>query len=282
MEKIALIVDSASDIKGKQAEDNNIIVVPFKIITSTKEYTDGIDLNPDTLYEILKTEIPKTSLPSIEAYTTTLKNALDAGYTHAIIITISGGISGSCNSARLAAENVPELHTFVFDSRTLTMAQGAIALETAEMIRNKETFDTIIKRLPLLIKKLDVFFTMETLEYLIKGGRIGKISGALAGALNIKPIITVGDDGIYHTVVKIRGINQSISKIASLLKPYTEAGPCRVWIKDGNAPDKAQMLYDKISTFPNLKECNIAGCISPVLGVHTGPGLIGLIVEKLY
>ena len=282
MEKIALIVDSASDIKQDFARENNITVVPFKVIYSDREYIDGIDINPDMLYKSLKKEIPSTSLPSVDSYIFALKNALKNGYTHAIIITITSGLSGSFNSARLAAESVPEITTFVFDSMTLTMAQGAIALEALNMINNRKPFDEITKILPTLIDKVDVFFTMETLEYLIKGGRIGKVSGSIAGILNLKPIITVGDDGIYHTVSKIRGMNQSITRISSLLKQYTEKGPCKVWIMDGNAPDKAQMLYDAIKDYDNLVECNLGGCISPVLGVHTGPGLIGLIVEKLY
>ena len=282
MDKIALITDSASDIKQDFARENNFTVVPFKVITSNKEYIDGINITPDMLYSMIKTEIPTTSLPSVEAYTTALKEASANGYTHAIIITISSGLSGSFNSARLAAENVPEIETFVFDSMTLTMAEGAIVIETLNMINQNISFDNIIKKLPALINKVDVFFTMETLEYLIKGGRIGKVSGTIAGVLNLKPIITVGDDGIYHTVSKIRGIKQSISKIADLLKPYTDKGPCKVWIMDGNAPDKAKMLYNAVKDYENLIECNIGGCISPMLGVHTGPGLIGLIVEKLY
>lgn len=282
MEKIVLIVDSASDIKQDFAKLNNITIVPFKVICSDKEYIDGVDINSDTLYELLKREVPSTSLPSVDSYASALKTAIKNGYTHAIIITISSGLSGSFNSARLAAESVPEINTFVLDSMTLTMSQGAIALEALNMINSGRPFNEIIKILPTFIDKVDVFFTMETLEYLIKGGRIGKVSGTIASVLNLKPIITVGTDGIYHTVSKIRGINQSISKLASILKPYTDEGPCKVWIMDGNAPDKAQMLYEAIKDYDNLVECNLGGCISPVLGVHTGPGLIGLIVEKLY
>lgn len=282
MDKIALIVDSASDLKQDFAKENNFTVVPFKVITSHEEYIDGVNITPEMLYTILKTEIPTTSLPSVEAYTTALKEAINKGFTHAIIITISSGLSGSINSAKLAAENVPEIETFVFDSMTLTMAEGAIALETLNMIKQKMPFNNIIKKLPSLINKVDVFFTMETLEYLIKGGRIGKVAGTVAGVLNLKPIITVGNDGIYHTVAKIRGIKQSISKISELLKICTDKGPCKVWIMDGNASDKAHMLYETIKDYPNLIECNIGGCISPMLGVHTGPGLIGLIVERLY
>src|SRR5471030_941062 len=203
------------------------------------------------------------------------------GYTHAIIITISSGLSGSYNSARLAAENVSGIETFVFDYMTLTMSEGAMVIETANLIKQGKSFNEIVDILPTFRDKIDVFFTIDTLEYLIKGGRIGKVGGTIADALNLKPIITVGNDGIYHTVCKIRGIKQSVSRLASLLKPYLNANKCKVWILDGNAPDKATMLYDAIKNFPNLIECTLGGSIGPTLGVHTGPGLVGFIVEKL-
>ena len=164
---------------------------------------------------------------------------------------------------------------------TLTMSEGAMVIETANLIEEGKSFNEIIEILPTFRNKIDVFFTIDTLEYLIKGGRIGKVAGTIADALNLKPIITVGDDGIYHTVCKIRGIKQSISRLASLLKPYLESSKCKVWILDGNAPDKATMLYDSIKDFPNLVECTLGGAIGPALGVHTGPGLVGFIVEKL-
>ncbi|AGX41158.1 DegV family protein [Clostridium saccharobutylicum] len=281
MEKIALITDSACDISADIAKENNIKILPFKIIFSNKEYDDGIDITPNMLYELLKKEIPTTSLPSVDRFTNALNEAKNVGYTHAIIITISSGLSGAYNAARLAAENVSGIQTFVFDSMTLTMSQGAIVLETANLIKEGKPFKEIIDILPTLKNKIDVFFTIDTLEYLKKGGRIGKVAGTIADALNLKPIITVGNDGIYHTVCKIRGIKQSISRLATLLKPYLENNKCKVWVLDGNAPDKAEMLYDSIKDLPNLVECTLGGMIGPALGVHTGPGLVGFIVENI-
>lgn len=281
MDKIALITDSASDLNTDFAKANNIKILPLKIIFSDREYDDGIDITPKMLYEALPKEIPKTSLPSIDKFASALEEVKNEGYTHVIIITISSGLSGTYNSARLAAENTSGLEIFVFDSMTLTMSEGAMVIETANLIKEGKSFNEIVDILPIFRSKIDVFFTIDTLEYLIKGGRIGKVSGTIADALNLKPIITVGDDGIYHTVYKIRGIKQSISRLASLLKPYLEASPCKVWVLDGNAPDKAAMLYDAIKDFPNLIECTLGGEIGPALGVHTGPGLVGLIVEKV-
>lgn len=281
MDKIALITDSASDISIELLEKNNIKMLPFNIIYSDGEYEDRIEISPQTMYDRLETEIPKTSLPSIEKINNVFKEAVDKGCTHAIIITISAAFSGTYNAVRLVSEEFPELKTFVFDSKTLTMAEGAIVLETAELIREGKSFDEIIERLPKYREKIDLFFTIDTMEYLQKGGRIGKVAGTVAEFLNIKPIITVADDGTYRTAAKARGSKQAVSKLKDIFKSYSENGKCKAWILDGNAFEKAYSLYEYIKGLPNVVECTIAGTIGPALGVNTGPGLVGLAIERV-
>lgn len=280
MEKIALITDSASDINSDLIKKYNINILPFKIIFSDKEYRDGIDITPSMLYEKLPNETPKTSLPSISEFTQLLEDLKSKGYTHAIIITISNCFSGTFNSARLASESVSGITTFVFDSLTLTMSEGAMVLNVAELIEQGKSFDEITSSLPKLREKIDVFFTLDTLTYLKRGGRIGKVAGTIAEALNIKPIITIKDDG-FCTYAKVRGTKQSISKLSSILNDYLSKGKCKVWIMNGNAPDKADLLYNAIKNSPNLVECTLGGMIGPALGVNTGPGLVGFIVEMV-
>lgn len=280
MEKIALITDSASDINSELIKKYNINVLPFKIIFSDKEYKDGVDITPSILYEKLPTEIPTTSLPSISEFTELLEKLKSDGYTHAIIITISNCFSGTFNAARLASESVSDITTFVFDSLTLTMSEGAIVLETATLIEEGKSFNEITNELPTIRKKIDVFFTLDTLTYLKKGGRIGKVAGTIAEALNIKPIITIKDDG-FHTYSKVRGTKQSISKLSNILNDYLAKGKCKVWIMNGDAPDKADLLYNAIKNSDNLVECTLGGMIGPALGVNTGPGLVGFIVEMV-
>lgn len=280
MEKIALITDSASDINSDLIKKYNINVLPFKIIFSDKEYKDGVDITPSMLYERLHNEIPKTSLPSISEFTQLLEDLKSEGYTHAIIITISNCFSGTFNSARLAAESVSDITTFVFDSLTLTMSEGAMVLEAANLIEQGKSFDEIKDFLSKIREKIDVFFALDTLTYLKKGGRIGKVSGTIAEALNIKPIITIKDDG-FHTFAKVRGTKQSISKLSNILNDYLNKSKCKVWIMNGNAPDKADLLYNSIKDSHNLVECNLGGMIGPALGVNTGPGLVGFIVEMV-
>ena len=142
MDKIALITESASDLNPNFAKKNNIKILPFKIIFSDREYDDGIDITPNMLYEALPKEIPTTSLPSVEKFTSALEEVKNEGYTHAIIITISSNLSGAYNSARLASENVSGIETFVFDSMTLTMSEGAMVIETANLINEGKSLIT--------------------------------------------------------------------------------------------------------------------------------------------
>ena len=281
MEKIALITDSASDISVELLEKNKIKLLPFKVIYSDREYEDRIDITPQMMYERLKREIPKTSLPSIEKMTNIFKEAIDEGCTHAIIITISAAFSGTYNAVRLVCEDFPELETFVFDSKTLTMAEGAMVLEAAKLISEGKSFKEITEILPVYREKIDLFFTIDTLEYLQKGGRIGKVAGTIGELLNLKPIITVADDGTYRTAAKARGSKQSVSKLIEIFKGYLEKGKYKAWILDGYGMDKVQSLYEEIKDLPNVVECKIAGTIGPALGVNTGPGLVGLAIERV-
>lgn len=281
MEKIALITDSASDISVELLEKNKIKLLPFKVIYSDGEYEDRIDITPKMMYDRLKTEIPKTSLPSIDRMTNIFNEIISEGYTHAIIITISAAFSGTYNTVRLICEDFPELNTFVFDSKTLTMAEGAMVLETAELIKAGKNFKEITEILPTFRDKIDLFFSIDTLEYLQKGGRIGKVAGTVGNLLNIKPIITVADDGTYRTAAKVRGSKQVVSKLTDIFKIYLEKGKYKAWILDGHGLDKVENLYDSIKDLPNVVECTIAGTIGPALGVNTGPGLVGLAIERV-
>lgn len=281
MEKIALITDSASDISVELIEKNNIKLLPFKVMYSDGEYEDRIDITPKMMYDRLKTEIPKTSLPSIERMTNVFNEIISAGYTHAIVITISAAFSGTYNAVRLICEDFPELETFVFDSKTLTMAEGAMVLEAAKLIEEGKQFKEIIEMLPIYRDKIDLFFSIDTLEYLQKGGRIGKVAGTVGELLNIKPIITVAKDGTYRTAAKVRGSKQVVSKMTEIFKSYLEKGKYKAWILDGNGLDKVEILYESIKDLPNVVECTIAGTIGPALGVNTGPGLVGLAIERI-
>lgn len=281
MEKIAIITDSASDVSVELLKEYNITLLPFRVFYKDKEYADRIELTPDMMYERLEEEIPKTSLPSTELIISTLDRLVEEGYTHAIFITISAALSGTFNAIRLICDDYEKLETFVFDSMTLTMAEGAMVLEAAKLAKQGKSFKEICEILPAYRDKIDLFFTIDTLEYLQKGGRIGRVAGAVGQLLNLKPIITVADDGKYSVSAKARGSKQAISKLENICKGYLEKSKYKIWVLEGHGKEKAHALVEEINKMPNVVECNYAGTIGPALGVNTGPGLVGFALERV-
>lgn len=281
MEKIAIITDSASDVSLELLKEYNISLLPFRVFYQDKEYADRIELTPEMMYERLKDEIPKTSLPSTELIIETLDNLADEGYTHAIFITISQAFSGTYNAIRLICEDYDRLKTFVFDSRSLTMAEGALVVESAELTRQGKSFEEICDLLPKIRDNIELFFTIDTLEYLQKGGRIGRVASAVGQFLNLKPIITIPDDGKFSVASKVRGSKQAISRLENICREYLEKDKYKVWVLDGDAKEKAYELVEKIKEMPNVVECTYAGTIGASLGINTGPGLVGFALERI-
>lgn len=281
MQKIALIADSACDLSLETLNERNIKLLPLRISYSDKEYKDKIDISADEIYNNLEKEVPKTSLPSAEIMEEILMSLEDEGYTHVIAITISSGLSGTFNSIRLALEDHPKLTSYVFDTKILAMPEGIMALEVSDLINSGKSFEEIVSAIPKIRKSISGYFTINTLEYLKKGGRIGKISGTIGEMLNLKPVVSVDDDGVYYTVCKARGRKQSILKLTNILKDELSLGPCKVWVLQGGALEEAKKFMESIKDLKNIVSLNMSQ-ISPALGVHGGPGLLGLAIQKVY
>jgi DegV family protein with EDD domain len=280
MQKIALITDSASDLNIEMMEKFNIKSAPFRIIYSNNEYEDRVTITPQEVYSNLTKEIPTTSLPNISRIEDILNEIEAEGYTHAIVINISSGLSGTSNSFRLLLEDHPNLVSYVFDSKTLSMAEGAIVLEVAKLIAAGESFENIILELPNLRKNVHVYFTLNTLEYLKKGGRIGKVAGTIGEILNLKPLIYVSDEGVYVTHAKSRGRKQSLSKLNEVLDGYLSKSKCNLWIVEGDAKEESNILFNLLKDNPQINKIEIT-TLGPALGVHTGPGLLGFIIQEV-
>ncbi|SET18867.1 EDD domain protein, DegV family [Natronincola peptidivorans] len=277
MNKIALVTDSTSDLNHEEIKKYNIHVLPLKIVYKDREYTDRVDITPEEVYNNMEVEVPTTSLPTMGEIDSLFVKLKKEGYTHVIAVTISSGLSGTHNSIRLVSENHPEMKFEIFDSKALTLAAGAIILECGEMINAGKNFDEIVEELPNIRDRIKVYYVLDTLKYLIKGGRIGKVSGNIGELLNLKPIISINKEGIYYTYTKVRGRKQSISKILDIVKESLEEKRAKVWVLHGGAKEEALELYEKVLKLANIIEVGFSD-ISPVAGVHTGPGLIGVTI----
>lgn len=280
MQKIALITDSACDLDLNTLKENNINLLPLRIIYSNGDYRDRIDISPQEVYDNLEKEVPKTSLPSAQETEDILNKLEQEGYTHVICISISSGLSGSFNALRLALEDHPKLTSFVYDSKILAYPQGEIVLEVAKLIKEGKSYEEIIKEIPEIRKRVIGYFTINTLEYLKKGGRIGRLAGTVGELLNLKPIITTDEDGVYYNVSKVRGRKQSLSKMTELLKGYLAKGKCEVAVLHAGCEDEAIKYMNSLKDLTNVVSIKIAE-ISPALGIHGGPGLIGFSVKMV-
>ncbi len=277
MNKIALVTDSTSDLSNEQIKRMNIHMLPLRVIYTDREYVDRVDITPDEVYNNMDKEIPSTSLPSMEDINNLFKRLENEGYTQVIVICISSGLSGTYNSINLVSKQYPNIEFCVFDSRALTMGSGAIVLECADMIARGKSFDEIVENLPSIKNRIKVYFIVDTLIYLIRGGRIGKVSGTFGELLNIKPVISINEEGIYYTYAKVKGRKQSISKLVDIAKETLAKKKSKIWVMHGGAIKEGRALYDNISKLPNIIETGF-GEIGPVLGVHTGSGLLGIVI----
>ena len=281
MQKIAIFTDSACDLTDAELKEYGIRFLPLQIIYKDNSYKDRVEISADEVYGNLEVEVPKTSLPTgtdIDALFLELKKE---GYTHAIGVMISGGLSGTANSVKLMAEEHPEIETYIYDTKNLSISEGIMALKAAKMVKDGLSFEEIKEALPEEKKSVDTYYCLATLEYLIKGGRIGKVSGTIGQILNIKPIIYVNEEGVYVTLDKARGTKLAYMKLVSILKENLEKTKCKVYVMHGGAKKEAQDMVERIKDLPGILSLEFRQ-ISPALGVHTGRGLIGIAVGRMF
>lgn len=281
-EKIAILVDSGVDIPKNLIEEYNIYVLPLKIIYSDGEYSDGVDISSDDVYSRLQDEIPTTSLPKGSEIQEMFNKIKSDGYEKVLAVTISSGLSGTFNAIRIMADQQKDLEIFVLDTKNISIASGFNAIQAAEYIKEGMDWDTLVKTVTKNLSNSKVFFCVGTLEYLQKGGRIGLVTSILGSTLSLKPIISCNDDGIYYTVAKIIGRKRSLSKAMELAFEFIgDAKEYNLGVVHGYAEEEANKLKEiLISEYPNYSVF-VDGQISPALGVHTGPGAIGIVAQKL-
>ncbi len=281
MKKIALITDSASDISKELQEKYNIFVLPFKIIYRDKEYTDGVDIDSEFLYETMETGSPTTSLPSMQDMEILFEKLINEGYTEALVVTLSSNLSGVNNAVQLVSESHPEIKCYVYDSLSISYGETVPLVEAAKMIDKGCSLEEIIKKLPKISENIEIFFVIGTLEYLIRGGRIGKVAGTIAQFLHLKPIVSVGRDGVYYTHSKARGRKQSLNKIYDIGIEKLNKAKHDIYIVPGKAEEEAKALAEKFRQHKNANNVICSDNISVVSGVHTGPGFIGVLFYNI-
>ena len=279
MQKVAVITDSTCDLPDSILEEYKIQFLPLRINFKNEEYLDRINLTAQEFYEKLKYEIPTTSLPSPQDALDMLVKLREDNFTHVIAIHLSSGLSGTYAMMHDIAKNFKDLCIEVIDTKSLSMGLGFPVLEAAKSLQ-KYDFQTTVERVKAKIQDLSCYYVIPSLEYLRKGGRIGKVAGTIGDLLQIKPIISIDKEGKYFTYDKVRGRKQSLNRLFEIAKEQTHQKFSEIAILQGVAEEEASELLEKIKTLPFVKNTFYSE-ICPVLGVHTGPGLVGMIINHI-
>ena len=283
-QKIALLTDSCADLPPELAEELHIRVVPLRILCADGEYRDGVDIRAADIYARLRAgELPQTSLPAGQDIAAALDAIAAEGYDGVIAVMLSGGLSGTYNMVRLLAEERRDLAVRVYDSVSGSLGTGMMVLQLAEDIRSGMDWQTLTeRRAPWLIAHTFPFFSVDTLEYLQKGGRIGKVTAMAGTMLQIKPIITFAADGQLQSIAKVRGRNLVIRKLIELVtKSHSGAARYNLAVANGGAPAEMEVLRDRLTAALPDYDHLWAGELDGTLSVYIGDGVLGAAVQIL-
>lgn len=283
MEKIAIVTDSCADVPQEYKEKYDIYTVPMMITSNNRSYRDGIDILSEDVYKLQKTEILKTSSPQGNDVIATLETIKANGYSHAIILTIASALSGTVNQIRLFAQAVEDLVVEVFDSKSASIGNGVIVIEMAKLRDQGFSFSQLVQKIPDIINQTYVYFSIDTLEYLQKGGRIGKATAFVGGALKIKPILSFDkENGMIYVPSKVRGNKKVKGQLIKLIAKKIEEHPHQAFnlvVADGGNKENHQLLEQELKElYPQVNDV-INTQIGAALSTYLGSGLLGAGVQ---
>ena len=271
----ALVLDSTADDPGAPERHPNLRVVPLYVRFGEKSFRDYVDLGPEEFYARLRTapELPTTSQPTPQDFLSTYEEL--EGYDRILSLQISSKLSGTYQSAQLAAEQAGDDRVRVIDSRT---ASVAIAMLGNAILRRLERGTTDEEIDALVASYADVatlLFTVDTLEFLARGGRIGKARAMAGNLLHIKPILSL-QDGEIEPIKRVRGNQKAFMAFVDQFRAGSGDGEgLRVGIAHADAPDRARSLVEMVNRERPQATIEIVTTLGAVVGTHAGPGTIG-------
>ncbi len=281
-QRIALLTDSCADIPAKLLKKHDIFMVPLQLHFSDGDYLDGVTISAKEVYKRLPTEMPKTSLPSGELIEQTFRQIADKGYEKVLCVNLSSGLSGTHNMIRLLGMEFVGLEVAAFDSLSGSLGIGAVILQLAQYISEGRSWPELLRATPRLIDNTHVWFCVDTLEYLQKGGRIGKITAVAGSLLNIKPVLTFAPSGELVNVSKARGRQLAMEKMASLLTEQARPGVAyNLAFAHGDCPAEMKLIREKVTARMPDAQRIFEGEIDCTLASYVGPHLLGCAIQLL-
>jgi len=280
---VALITDSVAQVPAETARELGISIIPLIVQIDGKPYRDGMDLDLTQLYNRMRNEkvVPTTIAPSPGEFEEAMRNSLRNGAKAVLCITLSSRLSSSYQNASLAArllrEEDPRRTIVVMDSLSAAACEGFIAITAARAATQGEPMEAILQAAREAGRRTGLAASFETLEYLARGGRIGKVAYMMGSLIRIKPIITLDKEGTVAPVGAARNTNRALQAMVDFVARRVKGRQnLQITILEAEAPEQAARLHELASR--QLQPAAIHDSVfTPVMGVHTGPGLIGLV-----
>ena len=277
MSKIALVTDSTAYIPNDLVKKYNISVAPQILIWGKETFEDGVNILPTEFYSRLQkaTVMPSSSQVTVTKFQEIFQQLLDQDY-QVLAILISAKLSGTINSAVQAKAMLPEGAPIeICDSYTTAMGMGFQVLSVARAAEEGASLPECVKLAQEATKHVGVYFVVDTLEFLHRGGRIGGASRFLGTALNIKPLLEVRD-GVVDAVERVRTRRKSLTRLIQVVEEQVKGQtPVRLATLHANAAEDAHTVLEEASQKLHPLE-SVYSEVSPVVGVYAGPGTVGL------
>jgi len=277
--RVAIVTDSGADLPPERAAAAGISVVPLVVRFDEAEYRDGVDLSTEDFWRRLsepKAPFPRTAAPSAEAFRAVFEERFKGGASSIVCITLSGDLSATLGSARIARQELPDREIHLIDSRSASMGVGMLAEMAVEQAAEGASGAEIYAALAPRVGDLDIFVVLETLEFLRRGGRLNPARAAIGSVLSIKPIITV-TDGRVETAETPRTRGKARERLFDLLcsRPME-----RLAVLHSMAPGAASFAEELTERAGLEAEAVSVQLIGPTVGSHIGPGAFGAVVLR--
>ncbi len=275
---VRIVTDSTADIPPDLAADLGITVVPLQVYIGDKSYRDGVDITPGEFYQRLRASpsLPKTSQPSVGAFEEAYERLCSE--TDSILsIHISSSLSGTYGAALLARDTVRNRCTVeVLDSRLASLGLGIIAMDCARLARDGVGLRDLTHYAKRMIPNVHITFMVETLEYLQKGGRIGRAQAFVGSLVNIKPILKI-EEGEVRPVEKVRTRSKALDRLVEFVELFPEIE--ELGLIYSTTPEDAELILRRIEPMVP-RDRVIVSQIGPAVGTYMGPGMLGLVVSQ--
>ena len=274
--RIAVVTDSTAYIPPELVQSYSIHVIPLHLTLGEQSWLDGVEIDPPSFYQRLQASphFPSTSQPNVAAFEKLFRE-LALNFEGVVAVLISDDLSGTIDSAVAAAANMPEFPIEIVDSRGTSVMLAFTALAAARAAAEGKDLAAVAGAARELVGRVQLYFVVDTLEYLHRGGRIGAASKLLGSALNLKPILQIRD-GIVKPLTKVRTRGKALQKLFELLEEQLQGdGPIHMGVLNVAAPDEAESLRQELEKRFRPVEMLMVEA-SPAIGAHVGPGAVGV------